>query len=233
MFQIESYILALLVLLLLKDLGFAEAELHNKQLTIFAEAGRQECYLQPIAASENIRIDYQVIHGGHGEPHINFNLMDPSRRLLITDVKQEKGTHQLVARETGSYKLCFDNTISSFNQKIVAFTLAVTAADRKEQELRNLRKEMLTDYQFDLAYTSIDNYISKIRVNFDRSRQTQDYIRTIEARDRHVAESNFEKVNIWSAVHLLTMIIVGCLQVIMLRSIFSLNGRFYKFWKCF
>ncbi|XP_020800780.1 transmembrane emp24 domain-containing protein 5 [Drosophila serrata] len=233
MFQIGCYIWALLVLLLLKDLEFSQAELYNKQLTIFAEAGRQECYHQPIAASENIRIDYQVIHGGHGEPHINFNLMDPGRRLLITDVKQEKGRHNLVARETGSYKLCFDNTISSFNQKIVAFILEVTAADKEEQDLRHLGKEMLTDYQFDLAYTSIDNYIAKIRVNFHRSRQTQDFIRTIEARDRHVAECNFERVNVWSFVQLSAMVIVGCMQVIMLRSIFSLSGRFYEFWKRF
>ncbi|KAH8237836.1 hypothetical protein KR032_003113 [Drosophila birchii] len=231
MFQIGCYISALLVLLLLQH--FSQAELFNKQLTIFAEAGRQECYHQPIAATENIRIDYQVIHGGLGEPHINFNLMDPERRLLITDVKQQKGEHNLIAGETGSYKLCFDNTISSFNQKIVAFTLVVTAADKKEQELRNLRKEMLIDYQFDLAYTSIDSYIDKIRVNFHRTRQTQDFIRTIEARDRHVAECNFERVNIWSCMQLSAMIIVGCMQVIMLRSIFSLNGRLYEFWKRF
>ncbi|KAH8281704.1 hypothetical protein KR054_002425 [Drosophila jambulina] len=233
MFQIECYVSALLVLLLLKNLEFSQAELYKKQLTIFAEAGRQECYHQPIAASENIKIDYQVIHGGHGEPHINFNLMDPGRRLLVTDVKQAKATHNLVARETGSYKLCFDNTISSFNQKIVAFTLVVTAADKEEQARRTLRKEMLTEYQFDLAYTSIDNSIAKVRVNFDRARQTQDFIRTIEARDRHVAECNFERVNLWSCVHLSAMIIVGCMQVIMLRSIFSLNGRLYEFWKRF
>lgn len=233
MFRIGCNISALLVLLLLQDLELSRGELHNKQLTIFAEAGRQECYHHPIAASENIRIDYQVIHGGHGEPHINFNLMDPSRRLLINEVKQEKGKHNVVALQTGAYKLCFDNTISSFNTKIVAFTLEVTPANKQEVESRKLRQEMLTDYQFDLAYTSIDNYMDKIRVNFLRSRQTQDFIRTIEARDRHVAESNYERVNIWSSAQLLAMIVVGCLQVVMLRSIFSTNGRLYEFWKRF
>uniref|UniRef100_A0A6P4EFG6 Transmembrane emp24 domain-containing protein 1 n=1 Tax=Drosophila rhopaloa TaxID=1041015 RepID=A0A6P4EFG6_DRORH len=230
MFQIICYIW---LLVLLKDLDFSSAEPHNKQLTIFVEAGRQECFYQPIASSENVKIDYQVIHGGLGEIHINFNFMDPSRRLLINEIKEEKGKHILVANETGSHKICFDNTISSFNQKIVSFTLEVTAADREEQELRNLRREMLTDYQFDVAYTGIDNYMGKIQVNLMRSRQTQDFIRALEARDRNVAESTYAMVNNWSWAQFLSMIFVGLLQVLMVRSIFHTNGTFYKFWKCF
>ncbi|XP_017132207.1 transmembrane emp24 domain-containing protein 5 [Drosophila elegans] len=230
MFGIVCYIF---LMVLLKDLNFSNAEPYNKQLTIFVGAGHQECFHQPITTTENIRIDYQVIHGGLGETHINFNLMDPSRRLLINEIKQEKGNLNLVASETGSYKICFDNTISSFNQKIVSFTLEVTAADREEQELRDLRQEMLTDYQFDLAYTGIDNYMGKIQVNLMRSRQNQDFLRALEARDRNVAESTYAMVNNWSWAQFLSMIFVGLLQVLMVRSIFHTNGTFYKFWKCF
>jgi len=230
MFRIACFIL---LLILLKDLGNSNAEPYNKQLTIFVEAGRQECFYQPIASTENIKIDYQVIHGGLGETHINFNLMDPSRHLLINEIKQEKGNRELVANETGSYKICFDNTISSFNQKIVSFTLEVTHADKNERELRDLRREMLTDYQFDVAYTGIDNYMGKIHVNLMRSRQSQDFIRAIEARDRNVAESTYAMVNNWSWTQFLTMIFVGFLQVLMVRSIFHTTGTFHKFWKCF
>ncbi|XP_017012217.1 transmembrane emp24 domain-containing protein 5 [Drosophila takahashii] len=229
MFQIACYI----SLLLLKDLCISNAEPYNKQLTIFVEAGRQECFYHPIATTENIKIDYQVIHGGLGETHINFNLMDPSRLLLINEIKQQKGRQKLVAHETGSYKICFDNTISTFNQKIVSFTLEVSPADRKERELRDLRREMLTDYQFEMAYTDIDNYMGKIHVNLMRSRQTQDFIRAIEARDRNVAESTFAMVNNWSWTQFLSMIFVGILQVLMVRSIFHTTGTFYKFWKNF
>ncbi|XP_017051483.1 transmembrane emp24 domain-containing protein 1 [Drosophila ficusphila] len=230
MFQTAGYIL---LLVLWKDMVFSKAEPHNKQLTIFVEAGRQDCFYHPIAASENIKIDYQVIHGGLGETHINFNFMDPSRRFLINEIKQGKGNHKVVANENGSYKICFDNTISTFNQKIVSFTLEVTPADREEQELRALRHEMMTDYHFDVAYTGIDNYLGKIQVNLMRSRQTQDFIRAIEARDRNVAESTYAMVNNWSWAQFLSMIFVGLLQVLMVRSIFHTHGTFYKFWKSF
>ncbi|KAH8324289.1 hypothetical protein KR074_003424 [Drosophila pseudoananassae] len=230
MFRVATCILAVFVL---QSVDFSRSELYNKQLTIYAEPGRTECYFHPIAATENIHLEYEVIHGGHGEPHINFKLMSPNRNVLVAETKKDKGNHKKVAYETGAYQICFDNTISSFNQKIVSFTLEVTSADRKEADLRELREEMLLDYQFDKAYTAIDDYMRKIQVNLMKSRQTQDFIRAHEARDRNLAESNYAMVNNWSWAQFLAMIVVGLLQVIMLRSIFSTNGTLYQFWKRF
>lgn len=230
MSRVATFILAVFVL---QTVNFSRSELYNKHMTIYAEPGRQECYYQPIAASENIILNYEVIHGGHGEPNINLKIMNPNRNVLVTDTKKEKGEHKLVAYETGAYQICFDNTISSFNQKIVSFRLEITAANRQEAELRELRKEMLLDYQFDKAYTEIDSFMRQIQVNLMKSRQTQDFIRAHEARDRNLAESNYAMVNNWSWAQFLAMILVGLLQVIMLRSIFSTNGTLYQFWKCF
>ncbi|KAH8419377.1 hypothetical protein KR222_010033 [Zaprionus bogoriensis] len=207
------------------------AEVCAHRLCIFADAGRMECYYQPVGASEHILIDYEVIHGGQGEAHISFTLMDPQRRLVITDHKQGKQKHTLVANETGVYKLCFDNTISSFNQKIVVFKLDVLEDNHEELERQKLIKDMTLDYQFDRTYTHMDSYINQISFNLMRSRQSQEYIRTHEAKDRKLAESNFTLVNNWSAAMLITMIVVGLLQVFMLRSIFNTDGRIYKFWQ--
>ncbi|XP_068151609.1 transmembrane emp24 domain-containing protein 5 [Drosophila tropicalis] len=232
MFQIVRGIRLFLAFIIIA-INYSLAEPYNKQLTIFAEPGRMECYHQPIAATELITIDYQVIHGGHGEAHINFMLMDPKRGVLVAEEKQDKSKHKLVANETGSYKLCFDNTISTFNRKIVTFLLEVVAANYEEQERINLRKEMLTDYQFDKAFTNIVDDIGKIQVHLMRARQNQDSIRAHEARDRNLAESNYAMVNNWSLFQFLAMIVVGMLQVFMLRSIFHTDGRFYKFWQRF
>jgi len=224
----------LLVMLVLMVMGLppsAKAEVSRHRLTIFAEAGRMECYHQAVAATEHILLEYQVIHGGQGEAHINFNLMDPQRRLLVTDLKQGKVKHKLVANETGIYKLCFDNTISSFNQKIVVFNLEISPANLEEVERQLLIKEMTTDYHFDRTFRHLGDYLNKISLNIMRSRQSQDYIRTNEAQDRKLAESNFTLVNNWSCAQFIAMIIVGIIQVFMLRSIFNTDGRFYKFWK--
>lgn len=219
------------VLLLLAALGGVQAEVCNHRLSIFAEAGRMECYHQHVAASEHIRVEYEVIHGGQAEAHINFVLMDPQLQLLAKDHKLAKQQHELIANETGVYKLCFDNTISTFNQKILVFTLQVMLDNQDEFDRQKLIKEMETDYLFDRTYRHMHDYIHKISVNLMRSRQSQDYIRIHEARDRKLAESNFTLVNNWSCAQLIAMILVGLLQVFMLRSIFETDGTIYKFWK--
>ncbi|XP_030567867.1 transmembrane emp24 domain-containing protein 5 [Drosophila novamexicana] len=231
MFQIACCSAWLLLLVLLALPPGRKAEVFRHRLTIFAEAGRMECYHQAVAATEIIILEYQVIHGGQGEAHINFILMDPHRKLLAADHKQQNKKHRMEANETGIYKLCFDNTISSFNQKIVAFHLEIAAGNYEELERQQLIKEMTTDYQFDRTYTHMHDYVTKIGLNMMRSRQTQDYIRTLEARDRKLAESSFTMVNNWSCAQFIAMIIVGMLQVFMLRSIFNTDGRFYKLWR--
>lgn len=219
------------VLLLLAALAGVQAEVCNHRLSIFAEAGRMECYHQHVAASEHIRVEYEVIHGGQAEAHINFVLMDPQLQLLAKDHKLAKQQHELIANETGVYKLCFDNTISTFNQKILVFTLQVMLDNQDEFDRQKLIKDMETDYLFDRTYRHMHDYIHKISVNLMRSRQSQDYIRIHEARDRKLAESNFTLVNNWSCAQLIAMILVGLLQVFMLRSIFETDGTIYKFWK--
>ncbi|XP_023172549.1 transmembrane emp24 domain-containing protein 5 [Drosophila hydei] len=232
MFQIADCSLWLSLLLLALVHG-GQSEVFQHRLTIFAEAGRMECYHQAVAATEIIMLEYQVIYGGQGETHINFNLMDPHRRILVTDHKQQGQKHRLDANETGIYKLCFDNTISTFNQKIVVFNLEIAAANHEELERQLLIKEMTSDYHFDRTYTHMHDYVTKIGVNMMRARQTQDYIRTLEARDRKLAESSFTMVNNWSCAQFIAMIVVGMLQVFMLRSIFNTDGRFYNLWKKF
>ncbi|EDW28908.1 GL19428 [Drosophila persimilis] len=226
MYQIVCYFCLGLVLAI-------KAEPFNQRLTIYADPGRMECFHQPVAATEIIRMDYQVIAGGHGDTDISFTLMDPHRKLLAADEKKDKGSLEHAAEETGIYKLCFDNTISTFSQKIVSFSLEVSPADYEAQEVRELRKEMLTDYHFETVFTDLSDYINKLQVNLMRSRQTQDYIRAHEARDRRLAESNYEMVNNWSWAQFLAMIFVGLLQVFMVRSIFSTNGALYKLWRRF
>ncbi|KAH8295872.1 hypothetical protein KR018_005298 [Drosophila ironensis] len=231
MFRFTGYIIV--VAALFQNMRVSHAEVYNKHLTLYADPGRQECYYQPIVEKEEIVINYEVIHGGHGEAHINFNLMDPNRNLLIVDEKKANAKHSMTSNATGSFKFCFDNTISTFNQKIISFTLNVSPADKEERELKDLRKAMTTEYQYDTAIQKILVFIHNIRANLIKAEQAQDLIRTHEARDRNLAESNYAMVNNWSWVQFIAMVVVGFLQVFMLRSIFDNHGTLYNFWKNF
>ena len=46
-------------------------------------------------------------------------------------------------------------------------------------------------------------------------------VRLSESRDRHVAEANFEHVNIWSLLNVVAMVTTGVAQVLIVRSLFA------------
>jgi len=77
----------------------------------------------------------------------------------------------------------------------------------------------------------IMDFIGRIRLQLTKARQLQDVLRSHEARDRNLAESNFQKVNHWSMVQISAMIGVGLIQVFMLRSIFATGGRMHNLWR--
>ena len=60
-----------------------------------------------------------------------------------------------------------------------------------------------------------------IKERITKSKHLQEQIRAHEFRDRSIAERNFERINFWSMVHAIVMIVAGLSQVMMIRSIFD------------
>lgn len=54
-----------------------------------------------------------------------------------------------------------------------------------------------------------------------KSVQIQTLLRAFEARDRNIQESNFDRVNFWSMVNLVVMMLVSMVQVYLVRSLFE------------
>ena len=70
-----------------------------------------------------------------------------------------------------------------------------------------------------------------VRGKLTRAQEFQDQIRAFEARDRNTAEGNFTRVNFWSMIHLITLLITGIVQVIMVRSLFDEKSTLRRLWK--
>lgn len=49
-----------------------------------------------------------------------------------------------------------------------------------------------------------------------------------EAHDRVIAENNFERVNLWSIIHMILMISVSVIQVVTIRSLFETKSAYGK-----
>lgn len=68
---------------------------------------------------------------------------------------------------------------------------------------------------------SLQDTINSVKARLGKSLQIQTVLRAFEARDRNLQESNYDRVNIWSFTNLVVMMVVSCIQVYLLRSLFD------------
>lgn len=205
----------------------------EKELTISVDPRREDCYFQSAKKGETIDVEYQVIDGGHGDLDITFHLADPSGRVLVADFKKPENNHRVDVTVDGDYKMCFDNTFSSYNAKTIFVELIVENedddqwGDNGDVDLQGLRPEEV----YELKVEDIQEIINGVRNQLTKAQQLQSLIRSTEARDRNVAEENYFKVNTYSMFQIGVMIAVGFIQVIMVRSLFDDKSKAHNIWK--
>ncbi|KAI4457492.1 transmembrane emp24 domain-containing protein [Holotrichia oblita] len=181
---------------------------HEKQLTINVEPRKQDCFFERINEKQTVELDYQVIGGGHGDLDITFQTFDPYGRILLADYKKSVPLTQ----KQFSFELIVDNDEDDFGAG---------------ENMNGLNPEDV----YELKIQDIQDIVNRVRADLNKIRQIQDIIKSVEARDRNIAEENFFKVTTFSFVQIVIMLFVGGIQVIMVRSLFDDNSRVHKIWK--
>ncbi|XP_017850914.1 transmembrane emp24 domain-containing protein 5 [Drosophila busckii] len=231
-----NYILCCWLGLLLWPASKFNVNAYDKEMTIYVDAGKKECLYHSVKVGEIIDIEYQVIDGGHGDLDISFALLDPIGLVIVSDYKKPENLHQHEVQTEGDYRFCFDNSFSMFNRKTVFFELIVERegdqnhGDQQWKDVNELTGLTPEEY-YEMKVQDIMDFIGRLRLQLTKARQLQDVLRSHEARDRNLAEANFQKVNNWSLMQIIAMVGVGLIQVFMLRSIFETNGRMHMFWR--
>lgn len=67
----------------------------------------------------------------------------------------------------------------------------------------------------------LQDTINNVKSRLGKSVQIQTVLRAFEARDRNLQESNFDRVNFWSVINLVVMMVVSAVQVYLVRSLFD------------
>lgn len=197
------------------------------ELTIYIDPGREECFYQALKAEQELEIDYQVVSGGQGELDINFHLYSPEGGVLITDSKHGENSHRHVVTEDGDYRFCWDNYFSTFNPKTVFFSLYIDG----EKEWLDNYNIFEAEEEYEGMVNSIKEVLMKVHTDITKVRQIQEVFRANEARDRNLAERNYTRVNSMSISQILTMLLVGLIQVAMIRGLLDSHSKFHKIWK--
>lgn len=71
----------------------------------------------------------------------------------------------------------------------------------------------------------LQDTINNVKARLGKSVHIQTVLRAFEARDRNIQESNFDRVNLWSVINLIVMMLVSAVQVYLVRSLFEDKRR--------
>lgn len=203
-------------------------------MSIVVEPGTESCFYESVKEGDVIYLNYQVTSGGQGRLDINFRLVSPFGFLLLSDFKKAHNAYKQVSTESGVFTMCWDNTFSHYNSKAVFFELLLDEQyghgiqDREQDDYDNLISE---ENKYQMKILDIQLLLNKVYNNLEKVQHLQDTWRALEARDRNVIESNFTRVNWWSLLQSMLMIVVCLIQVVMIRSIFDETSRAHQLWK--
>ncbi|KAG7163213.1 transmembrane emp24 domain-containing protein 1-like [Homarus americanus] len=206
----------------------------EREMTVEVKAGTEECFYEMVKAGETLDVEYQVIDGGQGELDINFYVAGPLGTVLVQDLRRGEGSHRTTMSEQGDYRICWDNTFSHFNTKTVFFGVMIeNENDDDDDDLwdSGFEASVTAEDIYEMKIEDIKGAMDRIRGHLTKSRFMQDQLRAYEARDRNVAENNCSKVNTWSIVNVVIMLVTGIIQVVLLKSLFDDKSRLHGIWK--
>ncbi|GAV03943.1 hypothetical protein RvY_14301 [Ramazzottius varieornatus] len=193
-------------------------------LTVQIPAGRIECFYHTATQNVPFELEYQVISGG--ELDINLAVRNPNAQIVIQEHKKNDNLHRFDAAVPGEYQICFDNSFSTFQPKLVFFEVF---EDRKETHAAEFHQlgingQMPVD-AVGLKVEDLQNSLGKVHLNLEKVVKSQTVVRHFEAVDRVILESNFDKVNTYSGIQTAVMVVVGVVQVVMVRSLFEERSK--------
>ncbi|XP_054646858.1 transmembrane emp24 domain-containing protein 5 isoform X3 [Dunckerocampus dactyliophorus] len=173
----------------------------------------------------SVSIQYQVDTGtaspvldGAGLD-IDFHISSPSGQILYSDHHKSDGMHTIETEE-GDYMFCFDNTFSTVSEKLIFFELILDNMDADE-EPDDWKEYVHGTDMLDMKLEDIMDTINSVKARLGKSIQIQTVLRAFEARDRNLQESSYNRVNFWSVVNVVVMMLVSGVQVYLVRSLFE------------
>jgi len=233
MLNIAKFIIASsLVLSFLINLSSAKSR--HRSMTLEVTAGYEDCFfLEDVKSGQTIDFEYQVTSSssptGNNDITVRIHSPPPEPRQVYENNMLTEGSYNGEAEETGDYKICLDNKVSTWSDKTVWFEVQVEDPeddydddymDSEEWEAIKANNED-TEEMFNMKMEEIKTSVHDVRINVGKIRHFQFMLGAQMSKDTHQVDGNLERINFWSVVHLLIMVVVGFTQVFMVKQLFE------------
>jgi hypothetical protein len=178
------------------------------QLTFELPDNEVQCFYEQVNKGVNTIVEFQVVTGGNYD--VDMTMKTPKGKVLYQEKKKQYDSFRHTAEEDGIYEVCFSNEFSTFTHKVVFVDWQVG----EEQPL-------LAPSSPEKAMTFMESSAQSIHDKLNQILDDQTHYRLREAQGRAHAEDLNERVQLWSLSQLAIVLLVGILQVTLIRSFFS------------
>ncbi len=169
----------------------------------------RECYHEIIHKDDKMAVSYQVgDRGGYtGELDIEFWIVDPAGRMIVSERKSGNGDHSFTAELDGKYIYCFSNQASSAATKEISFNVhGIVYVPEEEHHGDPLEKEV----------RMMAEMLAQVK-------DEQEYIVIRERTHRNTAESTNSRVKWWSLFQFGVLIANCMFQIFYLKRFFEVK----------
>jgi len=213
-------------------ISLLKSTISDKQYTVDLSAGDRQCFFEVFKRAKDdqsqIAVEYQVLDGG--DLKIDASLHSPNGNLIFSDYRKAENMHRFQPTEDGDYQICFDNGVSTYYGKVVFFAFDEPGDDDDKDDDEfdddNYFKSLVSEEfqqinEYDGKVNDFKYRVERIHSHIEVMGRMQTTIRSMESRDRHLAERNYERVNFWSAANLSALLFVLIVQVFAIQALFN------------
>jgi len=218
----------------------------GREMTVEVPASREDCfYLPNIIHGSNIEVEFQVtdVSSTSGNLDILCRLFSPypkSDVLYQSKVEKEASFDIDIndEHEEGDYRLCFSNHMSTWSDKTVWFEIKVTEGDDyydyhddyiDDEDMEQMKSRNADEASlFEMTVEEIKTSLHKVRTAMGKTRHFQLMYGASMNQDSHQVANNNDKINVWSTIHLTIILLVGFVQVLMIRQLFEDKSFLHK-----
>ncbi|KAK3679942.1 hypothetical protein LTR78_000319 [Recurvomyces mirabilis] len=171
------------------------------------QAGQKIAFYFAVQSGGSFDIDYKVFGPGK----------EPGKEIVIMEGEKERqGDFVFTANDVGEYRFCFDNTVSTFTDKLVDFEITV------ENEPRSSLPQKAGASPEQLS--GVEETVIKLSGQVSTLTRQQKYFRTRENRNFSTVRSTERRIFNFSLLESGLMVAMAGLQVFVVRQFFT-GGR--------
>ncbi|KAI5263807.1 thymine dioxygenase [Aureobasidium subglaciale] len=175
------------------------------------QKGAKVAFYFAVQSGGSFDVDYAV-HGPSSEPG--------REKTILDGTKERQGDFVFTANEAGEYRFCFDNSISTFADKMIDFEISIEneprAASIPSKQGANVEQT-----------SALENSVLKLSGQLSTITRQQKYFRTRENRNFSTVRSTEQRIFNFSIIESLMMVGMAGLQVFIVRMFFQTGRKGY------